>query len=66
MAAPTRTLKITYGGVEFGGGGEDLPLEALKNYMRRKESDLNRLYKVAKECKIDKVIEPYIKVMVIE
>lgn len=46
--------------------GEDLALEALKNYMRRKESDLNRLYKVAKECKIDKVIEPYIKAMVIE
>jgi len=46
--------------------GEDIALEALKNYMRRKESDLNRLYKVAKECKIDKVIEPYIKAMVIE
>jgi predicted transcriptional regulator of viral defense system len=46
--------------------GEDLALEALKNYMRRKESDLNRLYKVAKECKIAKVIEPYIKAMVVE
>ena len=46
--------------------GENLALEALKNYMRRKEADLNRLYKVAKECKIDKVIEPYIKAMVIE
>ncbi len=34
--------------------------------MRRKESDLNRLYKVAIECKIDKVIEPYINDMVIE
>jgi hypothetical protein len=44
----------------------DLVLEALKNYIRRKESDLNRLYKVAKECKIDRVIEPYIKAMVIE
>jgi phosphate uptake regulator len=29
--------------------------------MRRKETDLNRLYKVAIECKIDKVIETYIK-----
>lgn len=46
--------------------GEDLALEALKNYMRRNESDLNRLYKVAKECKIDKVIEPYIKTMAVE
>ncbi|MBI9032254.1 type IV toxin-antitoxin system AbiEi family antitoxin domain-containing protein [bacterium] len=46
--------------------GEDLALEALKNYVRRKESDLNRLHNVANECKIDKVIEPYIKAMVIE
>ena len=46
--------------------GEDFALEALRNYMRRNESDLNRLYKVAKECKINKVIEPYIKAMVVE
>ena len=46
--------------------GEDLALEALKNYMRRKESDLNRLYKVAKKCKMSEVMEPYIKALAIE
>lgn len=46
--------------------GEDLALEALKNYMRIKESDLNRLYKVAKNCKMSVVMELYIKAMVIE
>ena len=46
--------------------GEDIALEALKNYMRRKESDLNRLNKVAKDCKMSEVMEPYIKAMAIE
>jgi len=44
----------------------DIVLEALKNYVNSKESDLNRLYKVAKDCKMREVMEPYIKVMVIE
>ena len=46
--------------------GEDLALEALKNYMRRKEANLTKLYTVAKMYKIYNVIEPYIKAMVIE
>ena len=46
--------------------GEDLALEALKNYVSSRESNLTRLYKVAKDCKMSEVMEPYIKAMVIE
>ncbi len=33
--------------------------------LKRIKSDLNRLYQLAKECKMREVIEPYIKVMVL-
>ncbi len=39
--------------------GEDLALEALKNYVCSRKSDLNRLYKVAKECKMSEVINHF-------
>lgn len=46
--------------------GEDIALESLHNYLSRKSSDINKLYRIAKQCNIDKIIEPYIKAMVIE
>lgn len=46
--------------------GEDIFLEALKNYLNLPIFNLNKLYQIAKQCKIDKKIEPYIKAMVIE
>jgi len=45
--------------------GEDIALEALKNYIKRKDSDLVKLMMIAKQCKTDKIIEPYVKAMVV-
>ena len=45
---------------------EDIALESLNNYLSRKSPDINKLYQIAKQCNIDKVIEPYIKAMVVE
>jgi predicted transcriptional regulator of viral defense system len=38
-------------------------LDALKNYTRRKDTDLNRLYLYAKEFHIDKVLHQYLEVL---
>jgi len=46
--------------------GEDIVLEALKNYLHRKNVNLSKLYNVAKQCNVDSVMEPYIKAMVIK
>jgi predicted transcriptional regulator of viral defense system len=44
--------------------GEDIALEALKNYVNSQNTDLNKLSIISNMCKINKIIEPYVKAMV--
>lgn len=44
--------------------GEDLALEGLQNYLNRSDSNLNRLNKYMKICRVKTVMEPYVKAMV--
>jgi len=44
--------------------GENLALEGLRNYLRRKDSNINKLYEFAIACRVKTVILPYIKAMV--
>lgn len=44
--------------------GEDIALESLKNYLRRKEADINRLMEYAGQCQVQAVMEPYVKAMI--
>lgn len=45
--------------------GEDLALEALKNYLPQKGSAPSKLLEVAKACSMETVITPYLKAMVV-
>jgi predicted transcriptional regulator of viral defense system len=38
-------------------------LDAIKNYARRKDADLNKLYRYAREFHIDKVLRQYLEVL---
>lgn len=44
--------------------GEDIALESLKNYLRRKEADINRLMEYAGQFQVQAVMEPYVKAMI--
>ncbi|MFH0989666.1 MAG: type IV toxin-antitoxin system AbiEi family antitoxin domain-containing protein [bacterium] len=44
--------------------GENLALEALKNYLRRKDSNIKKLNEFAAVCRVKTIILPYIKAMV--
>jgi hypothetical protein len=44
--------------------GENLALEGLRNYLRRKDSNINKLNEFAIACRVKTVILPYIKAMV--
>ena len=44
--------------------GENLALEALKNYLRRKDSNIKKLYEYSAICRVKTVMLPYIKAMV--
>lgn len=44
--------------------GENLALEALKNYLRRKDSNIRKLSEYAVTCKVKTVVLPYIKAIV--
>jgi predicted transcriptional regulator of viral defense system len=44
--------------------GEDLPLEGLKNYLSRKEADVNKLRRYAEICQVKTVMMPYLKALV--
>ena len=46
--------------------GEDLALEGLKNYLKRKDADLVKLREYAIKCQVKTVMLPYLKAMVIE
>jgi len=44
--------------------GENLALEALRNYLRRKDSNIKKLNEFAIVCRVKTVMLPYIKAMV--
>ena len=44
--------------------GENLALEGLRNYLRRKDSNIKRLTEFAVVCRVKTVMLPYIKAMV--
>ena len=44
--------------------GEDLALEGLKNYLSRKEANVNKLRKYAEICQVKAVLMPYLKALV--
>jgi predicted transcriptional regulator of viral defense system len=46
--------------------GDDLALEGLKNYLKRKDADLIKLQDYAVKCRVKSILFPYLKAMVIE
>jgi len=46
--------------------GVDIALESLKNYLKRKDAKINKLWEYAVECRIKTIMHPYIKAMVAE
>ena len=46
--------------------GEDLALESLKNYLKRKEAKINKLWEYAIKCRVKTIVHPYIKAMVVK
>lgn len=44
--------------------GEDIAIEALKNYIREKSADLYKLKKYAEICQVKNVLIPYLKALV--
>jgi len=45
--------------------GEDIALEGLKNYLKRKDAKINKLWEYAIQCRVKTIVHPYIKAMVI-
>jgi len=46
--------------------GEDLALEGLKNYLKRNDAKINKLWEYAVKCRVKTILHPYIKAMVVE
>ena len=44
--------------------GEDLALEGLKEYLKRRNRDLNKLMKFAKICRAKGIVSQYVKAIV--
>ena len=44
--------------------GEDIALESLKNYLKQKESDINKLLEYANQCQVKTIMFAYIKAMI--
>ena len=44
--------------------GKDIAIEALKDYLRKPERDINKLLYYAKIDRVEKIIRPYIEAMV--
>ena len=43
--------------------GEEVILEALKEYLKIKSRDINKLYEYAKLCRVEKIIFQYVKIL---
>lgn len=46
--------------------GEDLALEGLKNYLKRKDADIAKLREYAIKCQVKTILLPYLKAMVVK
>ncbi len=46
--------------------GEDTALEGLKNYLKRKDAKINKLWEYAIKCRVKTIVHPYIKAMVVK
>jgi predicted transcriptional regulator of viral defense system len=46
--------------------GEDIALESLKNYLKQKESDINKLIEYAIQCHVKTIMLAYIKAMIVQ
>jgi predicted transcriptional regulator of viral defense system len=44
--------------------GEDIALEGLKEYLRRRGRDLNKLMKLAEVCRVEGIVSQYVKAIV--
>jgi len=44
--------------------GEDLAIEGLKEYLRRRGRDLNKLMKLAEVCRVEGIVSQYVKAIV--
>jgi len=44
--------------------GEDIALESLKNYLKRKEANINKLMDCAVQCQVHAVMQAYVKAMI--
>lgn len=44
--------------------GEDIALESLKNYLKRREADINKLMEYAVQCQVNGVMQAYVKAMI--
>jgi len=44
--------------------GEDIALESLKIYLKRKESNINKLMEYAVQCQVNTVMQAYVKAMI--
>jgi len=44
--------------------GEDVPVEGLKNYLKRKNADLYRLFSYARKGRMYRVIKPYVEALI--
>ncbi|MBL7086096.1 MAG: Abortive infection protein AbiEi, partial [Candidatus Cloacimonetes bacterium] len=46
--------------------GEDLALEGLKNYLKRKNADINKLREYAEICQVKTTLFPYLTAMLVK
>lgn len=46
--------------------GEDIALESLRNYLKKRDADINKLWDYAIKCRVKTIVHPYIKAMVAE
>jgi predicted transcriptional regulator of viral defense system len=44
--------------------GEDIALEGLKNYMLRKDANINKLREYAEICRVKTIMMPYLKALI--
>jgi predicted transcriptional regulator of viral defense system len=44
--------------------GMDIMLEAVKNYVRRKDRDLGRLHEYSRKCRVEKLLTNYMEVLI--
>ncbi len=44
--------------------GEDIALEGLKEYLRRRDRDLNKLIKLAEVCRVGRIVSRYVKAII--